>query len=177
MPHCSGWRWTRDHLAELFYEVGYTVGAEIGVRYGRYSKIMCQKNPNLLLYCIDGWHPYDGGKYHKNKQDRIYSRAVKTLQPFNTKIIRKKSLDALGDIEDESLDFVYIDADHTFDAAMMDIICWSAKVRSNGIVAVHDYYSGEKGVMNAVDAYTHSHRILPWYVTKELSPTAYWVKV
>jgi hypothetical protein len=58
---------------------------------------------------------------------------------------------------------------------MLDIILWSKKVRKNGIIACHDCYGGETGVEKAVEAYTHSHHIDPWYVTKELQPTAYWV--
>jgi hypothetical protein len=50
-------------------------------------------------------------------------------------------------------------------------------VKPGGIVAVHDYDVWEGGdVTLAVNAYTHAHRIDPWYVTQELTPTAYWVQ-
>ena len=86
-------------------------------------------------------------------------------------------MDALADFEDSSLDFVFIDGNHTFDYAVSDIIYWSYKVRKGGIVAAHDYYAFAKnGVMKAVDAYTHCHHIDPWYVTYEHVPTAFWFK-
>ena len=85
-------------------------------------------------------------------------------------------MEALHDIKAQSLDFVFIDGDHSFDYVVQDIIYWSKKVKSGGIIACHDYYPfHDCGVMNAVNAYTHSHNINPWYATKELEPTAFWV--
>lgn len=177
LPHGSGRNYNRNHLAELLSELNFNVGAEVGVRRGRYSMYLCKCNPNLMLYCIDPWSPYAGRRYTAERQDGIYREAVKNLTPYNTKIIRKTSMEALKDFDDESLDFVYIDGNHEFDYICPDIIFWSKKVRRGGIVAAHDYYGfGWSGVMKAVEAYTHCHHIDPWYVTKELEPTAYWVK-
>lgn len=176
LPHGASRRFNRNHLAELLGELKYNKGAEIGVRRGRYSMILCRNNPDLHLTCVDGWHPYDR-KYNKERQDRIYGEAVENLSSYNVTILRKKSMDALNEFEDGSLDFVCIDGNHKFDYVCPDIIFWSQKVRKNGIVACHDYYGfGWSGVMKAVDAYTFCHHIDPWYVTKELEPTAFWVK-
>lgn len=175
LPYCSGMRYNRDHLAELFCELGFKIGAEIGVRQGAYSAKLCHRNPGVELYCIDVWGVYDN-KYTQEKQDYIYSKAVKNLAKFNATLIKKKSLDAVGYFQDGSLDFVYIDGNHKFDHVMVDIIEWSKKVRKGGIIAVHDFYGGEVGVQKSVEAYVHCHHIDPWYVTKELAPTAYWVK-
>ena len=89
--------------------------------------------------------------------------------------IKKASMDALSDVKDGELDFVFIDGNHLFNYAMADIIFWSPKVRSGGMIAVHDYYQGESGVVKAVDCYTYCNHIIPWYTTKELQPTAFWV--
>ena len=43
----------RNDLPHLFAELGYTVGAEIGVERAHYSKKLCQANPNALIYGID----------------------------------------------------------------------------------------------------------------------------
>ena len=175
LPYCSGMRYNRNHLAELLGELVFNRGAEIGVRQGAYSTRLCRCNPNLKLFCIDVWGVC-GNKYTQEEQDFMYSKAEKNLSKYDTVLIRKKSLDVIEDFKDESLDFVYIDANHNFDFVMMDIICWSRKVRENGIVAVHDFYGAQVGVQKAVEAYVHCHHIDPWYVTKELAPTAYWVK-
>jgi len=164
----------RDRLAEFFAERGFNIGAEIGVKQGGYSKILCTSNPKLKLYCIDIWE--DEGRYAE-RHSRYLRQAIRNLKPFNAEIIHKASMDALPDFADGSLDFVYIDAAHDFDNVAMDIICWSRKVHSGGIVACHDYYHFRNaGVVDAVNGYTRCHDIRPWYVTRELLPTAFWVK-
>ena len=174
LPWCSGHRYNRVHFAELLGQLHFNVGAEIGVRRANYSLTLCLKNPELKIYCIDPWSAI-GDKYPQERQEEFYNLTVERMKPFKATIIRKTSMDALVDIEDRSLDFVYIDGDHHFDFVMLDIIHWSKKVRSGGIVACHDVYNGEVGIVKAVEAYTHSHNIVPWYITKELQPTAYWV--
>lgn len=176
LPYGSGRRYTRNNLAELYHDLGYKTGAEIGVRRGRYSRILCKENPNLTLYCVDPWSGYSN-KYTDEKQENIYQDALKNLEGLPVVIIRKSSIDALSDIADGSLDFIFIDGNHTYDYVAPDIIYWSKKVRSGGIVSVHDYYNfGMSGVVPAVNGYVLSHHIDPWYVTKELEPTAFWVK-
>jgi predicted O-methyltransferase YrrM len=165
----------RDLLAEVYCDLGYTRGAEIGTRRGRYAKILCDKNPFLKLYCIDPWNDYVE-KYPQARQDLIYQEALEALKGCNVEIIRKTSMDALADIEDRSLDFVFIDGNHEFDYVAPDIVFWSKKVKHGGIVSVHDYYHFHlSGVMEAVDAYTKCHRIDPWFTTKNLEPTAFWI--
>ena len=62
-----------------------------------------------------------------------------------------QSWDAAEKYVDGSLDFVYIDADHHYDAVKRDIAAWLPKVRSGGIIAGHDFcnYPGF-GVIEAV---------------------------
>ena len=43
----------RIRLANLLGELKYNIGAEIGVREGVYSKMLCEANSDIELYCID----------------------------------------------------------------------------------------------------------------------------
>lgn len=53
--------------------------------------------------------------------------------------------------EDESLDFVFIDTDHSYAGVRRCIDAWLPKVKHGGIVAGHDYTSwGDFGVIKAV---------------------------
>lgn len=146
----------RLELAEYFAELGFKLGVEIGVLSGGYSTILCQVNPALKLYCIDSWGIGDVRlhDYHVRK----YQVAKKKLSPYSAMLIRKRSMDAVGDFTNNSLDFVYIDANHSFDNIMRDILEWSTKVKKGGIVSGHDYNTGA-GVKSAVDAYTTSHHL------------------
>jgi predicted O-methyltransferase YrrM len=53
--------------------------------------------------------------------------------------------------QDGSLDGVFIDADHTYEAVKMDIQNWMPKVRKGGILAGHDYVETWPGVIEAVN--------------------------
>lgn len=175
MPICLSLRYSRYNIADLLAKMQFNIGAEVGVRRGKYSVALCKSNPNLKLYCIDPWFAYTN-KYNKERQDRIFGEYREITKGYNIETIRKTSIDALADFKDGSLDFVFIDGNHTFDFVAPDIIYWSCKVREGGIVMVHDCYGWSgAGVLQAVYAYTHCHN-LTWFCTKEHEPTAFWVK-
>lgn len=172
--------YTRNKLAQDFYKWGFTKGAEIGVRHGRFSRNMCEYNPNLELLCVD---PYDvvyqekrSREIGKEGQVEIYEYAKKKLEPYNATIIKKLSVDASIDIPNESLDFVYIDGGHQFDYVMTDIILWGQKIKKGGILSGHDYYKFiDAGVVRAVDNYAAVHGVKEINLTDESTPT-WWFK-
>ena len=167
---------TRETLAELFFELGFIKGAEIGVREGTYSEILCKANPNLELLCIDPWEPTF--TYTTRKVRRLYRETKIKLAPYNAKLIKNYSLEVVRDIPDGSLDFVYIDALHEFDPVMMDIINWAPKVRFGGIISGHDFCHFQNGgVVYAVEAYIRAHNINQWYLTgQDREPSWLWVR-
>lgn len=118
---------------------------------------------------------------YERKMRRLYQTAVSTLSPYpNAKIIQARSQDALPLFEDNSLDFVYIDASHDFDNVMMDIIGWTKKVRSKGIVSGHDYVELHRkgfdfGVQMAADTYTAAHKLC-LYITNDRFHSWFFVK-
>jgi predicted O-methyltransferase YrrM len=166
----------RNSLAILFFELGYKVGAEIGVLYGVNSEVLLKANQGLKLFCVDPWIPYGNRKI--NIIRKRFRSTMKLLAPYNVQYIRKMSMDALSDIADNSLDFVYIDANHHYSFVKEDIIEWSKKVRSGGIVSGHDYiYNSRCQVKLAVDEYAKANGIDPWYLTsEEILPSWFWVK-
>jgi len=165
----------RVGFAKMLGDLGINKGVEVGTREGRFAVVLCQQNPNIELTCIDPWAPY--ARWTEERQAIFFSRTARRTARYNVKLLKKYSMDALSDFEDGSLDFAYIDADHAFDFVCPDIIYWSKKVKSGGIVAAHDYFHFRTGgVVHAVDAYTRAHNIPLWYATFELTPTAFWVK-
>lgn len=172
-------RGSRDDLAKMFSGLGFSRGVEVGTRFGGYAETLVRSNQGLTLTCVDPWEAYNNRT--QEWQDASYSKAVERLGRFiadgRLEICRKKSMDAVGLFSEQSLDFVFIDGNHDFDYAIEDIIHWSKRVRSGGVVAVHDYHPFcGSDVRYAVDAYVASHDIRPWYVTREMEPTAFWVK-
>lgn len=183
----------RDDLARLFGELGFKRGAEIGIERGVYSEVLCQSNPGVMLFCVDAWAAYPGYRDHvsQEKLDGFYEETKQRLAPFGCQLIRAFSMEAVKQFEDQSLDFVYIDANHELPFVMFDLIEWSKKVRRGGIVAGHDYYQSTRQdtknhVVYAVDAYVRSYRIKPWFLlgtkakvsgeVREKSRSWMWVK-
>jgi hypothetical protein len=85
------------------------------------------------------------------------------------KIDIRYSMDAVRDVPDESLDFVYLDAHHSYPFIMSDLIFWSRKVRSGGIVSGDDVYRLDEarwgaGPAEAVYDYAKAMRISPWWL-------------
>lgn len=167
IPDCS-----RDDLPEFFKERGYKAGVEIGSYKGEYTEILAKSG--LKIYAIDPWRVYAdcGPPQYQKKMDRFYEHAQKTLAPYsNCVIIRKTSMEALSDFEDESLDFVYIDGNHHFKYITEDICEWTKKIKKGGIISGHDYiYTRPRSqyggchVHYVVDAYTKAYNIRNWYV-------------
>ena len=160
----------RNDLAVLFKELGYKVGAEIGVEQGQYSEVLCKSNPEAKLYSIDEWQRYKKYRDHvdQNKLNMFYERTRERLSPYNCEIIKGFSMDVVKQFEDESLDFVYIDSNHCFESVTEDVSAWSKKVRMGGIVSGHDYKKYAKPalihVAEVIDAYTECYSIRPVFV-------------
>lgn len=160
----------RYGLADLFHELEFKKGAEIGVYQGEYSEVLCKANPKAKLYSIDPWKPHNEYTAFLKEETfkNAYQVAKKRLSKYNCEMIKKKSLDAVEDFKDESLDFVYIDGDHSFEACTNDISRWTKKVRMGGIVAGHDYIKHRPRSMihvyEAVNGYTQAYNIRPWFL-------------
>lgn len=112
-------------------------GAEIGVERGRNSENILKELNIEKLYLIDVWTYYEG----------IY--IVWSLQNYNqvrrkfrndkrVEIIKDFSENAVNNIEDNSLDFVYIDANHKYEYVYQDIHLWFPKVKKGGLIGGHD---------------------------------------
>lgn len=164
----------RDDLALLFAELNFNLGAEVGVDKGEYSEMLCRANRELHLYSIDPWKgsAYEPGMSGVNEEqpffDNRYKEAKRRLSPYNCTIVRKGSMAALKNFDDNSLDFVYIDANHDFVNFTNDIHHWLKKVRPGGIISGHDYayfsYGKFNHVKRVIEAYMRCYRMIPYFV-------------
>ena len=176
----------RYDMAGMFKELGYKVGAEIGVYKGEYSEILCVQNPNLKLYCIDPWTVYETKEnefYSQNQEalDSFYEETKQRLAPYNCEIVKKTSMEAVEDFAPNSLDFVYIDANHDFDHVTEDLREWAKIVRTDGIVSGHDYghYKHKDrslGAKKAIDNYVGEHGVKLFLVNRNFQTSWFFVK-
>lgn len=145
---------SRLELAEYFAKLEFKIGAEVGVASGYYSEQLFKLIPNLKLYCID---PYTDKSQRRHGH---FETMVERLKPYNYTLFKMASVEALPLIGNESLDFVYIDANHKFKHVLQDLEGWSAKVKIGGIVSGHDYYDFRTGgVIEAVNLYVKRHNV------------------
>lgn len=161
---------SRAGLYEMFAKRGYKEGVEVGVWDGVNASVMFNKIPNLHLYLVDPYIDYSLGRRMRGEErlDTAWNRAHRALAHKNCVFIREMSEIAVQNFEDESLDFVYIDGNHKYDFAMLDIIFWERKVRKGGIVSGHDYYNDwnhNVGVKKAVDDYVSAYKEIHLQIT------------
>jgi len=167
IPDCS-----REDLPQFFVDMGFKVGAEIGVERGQFSESLCRAG--LTIYAIDPWREQPNLFYERGqkRQDSYYEHTKQRLAPYpNSTIIRKTSMEAVTDFANESLDFVYIDANHEFRYIAEDLVEWTKRVKKGGIVSGHDYFFVKPGigaqiwhVAHVLHAFTNAYNISNWYV-------------
>lgn len=168
-----------NDLVYLFRDLGLKKGAEIGVADGQFSLALCEGIPGLSLICVDSWRDYGSNPWSRNQQenDAAYNLATKRMAPYNARFIRKFSMDAVQEIPLESLDFVYIDGNHSYKHVSQDIREWAKRVRPGGMVSGHDYYRFRRaGVMPAVDEYVLANNIEKVYLADEKESSFWWTK-
>lgn len=87
----------------------------------------------------------------------------KEIERGSIEVHRTRSPDAATRVPDESLDFVYIDADHRAAAVSADLRAWWPKLRQGGVLFGDDYGYGRRtwlhGVTEAVDRFCAEGRI------------------
>ena len=165
IPDCS-----RDYLPAFFKERGYKVGAEIGVLNGEFSEKFCKEG--LKMYSIDPWTMADYYQHPRGqgRLDHQFAVATERLAPYDCTIIRKPSMEALEDFEDNSLDFIYIDGCHHFRYIAEDLCEWIKKVKPGGMMSGHDFFYSRRTGENSihvrwvVEAFTMAHDIKPLYI-------------
>ena len=87
--------------------------------------------------------------------EELYNLILNYLSEYKSKIIwfRKESLKITNeDIPDESLDCIFIDGDHSYEAVKKDLHFWWNKLKKNGTLLGDDYYMGD--VKRAVEEFS-----------------------
>ena len=168
----------RDTLASWLRALDFKIGVEVGVQRGLYSEVLCRENPQMKVYGVDPWMSYltcDSEEHRRKSQshapqplcDQFYEETKKRMSAYpNYEIIKEYSVDAVKRFADNSIDFVYIDANHEYSFVMDDIVEWSKKIRNGGIISGHDYYKikDPRSLMHvklAVNDYVKANNIKP----------------
>ena len=149
------------------------IGVEVGVASGDNAMNVLSKWNPKGLFLVDSYPSYGD----RNEASQTFTKefaASRFLNHPNYIWVYKESVEASKDFADESIDFVYIDANHSYASVESDILAWFPKVRVGGIIGGHDFDSREDnyGVQRAVTLWAtmNHHRFTvdnsDWWVVK-----------
>ena len=108
---------------------------EVGSWKGRSAVYMgveiYNSKKNIKLDCVDYFNAYNGH----------YNEFLKNIKPLShiIKGIKGSSIQISKKYKNNSLDFVFIDAGHTYDDVIDDLTNWLPKLKKTGLIAGHDY--------------------------------------
>ena len=141
----------RDPLLKLLPR--RAVCAEIGVWKGGFSELILRRTRPKSLHLIDPWrfqpaYPdrFYGGSAARDQadMDAIFEDVRQRFAPARNVVIhRGTSRDVMPGFDDGYFDWVYIDANHSYEYVLGDLRLCLAKVRAGGIIAGDDWTWGE----------------------------------
>lgn len=133
---------------------------EIGTWKGQSSAYLAVEIINsgkkIKLDCIDNFtgSVIEPGQMYDpdNKAGRLMEVFVNNMKPVegHYTAIQGDSAESASMYEDESLDFVFIDASHDYESILKDIKAWFPKVKVGGLFAGHDFADPYPGIQKAV---------------------------
>jgi len=159
----QGWcnYWTiYDQMVKLADDGDHFV--EVGAWKGQSTSFMAvlivNSGKQIKFDVVDTW---EGSKEHQKaddwdsviKIDSLYKEFISNMKPvegyYNP--MRMTSLEAAAQYEDESLEFVLLDASHEYEDVKADILAWLPKIKPGCFLAGDDYHPSWPGVPKAVD--------------------------
>lgn len=151
--------------------------AEIGVFEGEFSKIIFNTCKPKKLYLIDLFHGYfgsgdkDGKNYHYVQLEDEMEK-IKNYFLSNDNVIIKKldSISFLNSIDNDYLDMVYIDADHSYMSVLNDLKLSFKKVKKGGYICGHDYVKNTEAE-KAVNDFCEIFNLTIKYLTNDGCPS------
>ena len=152
--------WAYETIADLVNRHNWTKGVEVGVYQGRTFRQLLRLCPGLDITGVDLYEPQlshpgpekwiPGENGNDWDHETYYNDMLELCKKFSNRarIIKDYSVNASNQFDDDTLDFVFIDADHSYKGVCDDIDAWSPKVRKGGMIIGHDFHF--PGVKKAV---------------------------
>lgn len=183
---------TKRELATLvnnIYPNG--IGVEIGVLRGDYSKMILEEWKHGTLYLVDTWRHISEYIDMNGRDDQYhYDCMIETAKNINNyqnraHMIRMGSAESAKLFPNEYFDFIYIDADHSYEAVKQDLEVWWPKIKKGGIFSGDDFipedgdiwlvnnsdgssqYAGKFGVRKAVTEFSNEYGLKIYSTTDE----------
>lgn len=113
---------------------------------------------SLQVYAVDTWKGSDEPAHLIDRDciaGTLYETFLSNMAPINkvrevVKPMRMTSLEGAAKFADKSLDYVFLDASHSYEDVKADILAWLPKIKPGGTLAGHDWSSYWPAVVRAV---------------------------
>jgi hypothetical protein len=164
---------------DIFVEIGSLYGRSI-IYLGQVAKKL---NKNIKIHGVDYWDHRGvpelltpgadmAGLFAGDDTDCLYNYFLNNLKECDVNNIitphRMSSEEGSKQFKDNSIDFAFIDAGHTYEDVNNDLKCWFPKIKPGKVIAGHDY--DWEGVKKAVDEFFGEENIqvynTSWFYTK-----------
>lgn len=171
----------KDAVLRLARKVDAKVILEIGAWVGDSTSSLAQyaKEVGGVVYVVDWFGGNPGTHLEPVAQDKdiysIFRRNIAALDLSSyVKVLHMTSMEAALIAGSEVFDFIFLDADHTYEHVKHDLNAWYPKLRPGGVFCGHDYdsviydeahihqdtYGGRhNGLIKAVNEYFGSNKI------------------
>jgi len=179
----------RKDLGALLNRMGKNgLAVEVGTWKGHFAAEILKDWQGEKLILVDSWckqplKEWEDMLNYENDQDgfddaKKSTERLKVAYGDRVEIMHMKSLDAVDEFLDETLDFVYIDANHSYESVTGDLNAWFPKVKFGGVIGGHDYENsegkhGKFAVKKAVDEFVGRYGYNMW-ITSEF-PASWFV--
>lgn len=167
---------TTRHFRQFLFDLlpPHSVGAEVGVLSGDFSKQILDSISPKQLHLIDPWEHQTSSEYKdawyggaatrgQAEMDERYgdvlTRFKRKIRSGQVQVHRGYSADVLDEFPDHFFDWVYIDGNHLYEYVKKDLELSLRKVKLGGYITGDGYTEGgwwADGVKKAVDEFAGS---------------------
>ena len=177
----------RDDLGEWLNQHGLLgTGLEVGSLDGEFARTVISKWNGKMLVMLDPWERQDPEIYKEPVNDRDWGSAHASCQaladeyPGRIRLVKDYSPQASAYFSDGELDWIYIDANHSYDACSADLIAWWPKVKGGGLFGGHDARNEiippqNCEVKRALEDWTNEYKLPFPYITKYPGCYSWWI--
>jgi predicted O-methyltransferase YrrM len=133
------WMTSRLYFAQLCNDHGLTgTAVEVGTHLGGFASAFLRDWKGHTLFCIDHYPDFEGSNRAADFGQAMQALRSAKKEGQSFEFIREPSLEAVKRFRPGSVDFVYVDGDHSFEAVLADLNAWWGPLAPGGILAGHD---------------------------------------
>ncbi len=145
-------------FSSIINENNYKKVLEVGCAFGFHTKQVISNTEIESYTMVDPYVPYandvfsdsvqnvyNDGTMNLSNFDQFLHLVMEELSEYKEKIthIRKPSIEAAKEVENESLDAIFVDGDHSYSAVKEDLSVWWPKLRVGGTLCGDDYWMSD----------------------------------